>query len=113
MKKIKKILPIVIDDIFSSSDFNNSNRLDYLIFNIFSLYHRHINKGCNCDIPLQLIILTHDNLAKLSLEKGFKASMMARKLTSDMISKRIFAPNDILVKENVFSKDNVINLYLQ
>lgn len=113
MKKTKKILPIVIDDIFSSSDFNNSNRLDYLIFNIFSLYHRHINKGCNCDIPLQLIILTHDNLAKLSLEKGFKASMMARKRTSDMISKRIFAPNDILVKENVFSKDNVINLYLQ
>lgn len=113
MKKTKKILPIVIDDIFSSSDFNNSNRIDYLIFKIFSLYDSHINKGSNSDIPLQLIILTHDNQIKLSLEKGFKAAMLSGTPRSDLINKRIFAPNDILANEEKFSKENVINLYLQ
>lgn len=113
MKKTRTILPIVIDDIFSSSDFNNGNRLDYLILNIFRLYHHHINEVSKCDIPLQLIILTHDNQIKLSLEKGFKAAMLSGTPRSDLINKRIFAPNDILANEEKFKKENVINLYLQ
>ena len=112
MKKSKTILPIVIDDIFSSSDFDNNNRLDIFIYEICKLYNRQIKEKCKCNIPLQLIILTHDNQAKYALEKGLNTAKIHKKLTSDVISKRIFSPIDIKGHESEFRKADFINLYI-
>ena len=112
MKKSKTILPIVIDDIFSSSDFDNNNRLDIFIYEICELYNRQIKEKCKCNIPLQLIILTHDNQAKYALEKGLNTAKIHKMLTSDVISKRIFSPIDIKGHEREFRKADFINLYI-
>ena len=112
MKKSKTILPIVIDDIFSSSDFDNNNRLDIFIYKICELYNRQIKEKCKCNIPLQLIILTHDNQAKYALEKGLNTAKIHKTLTSDVISKRIFSPIDIKGHESEFRKSDFINLYI-
>ena len=112
MKKSKTILPIVIDDIFSSSDFDNNNRLDIFIYEICKLYNRQIKEKCKCNIPLQLIILTHDNQAKYALEKGLNTAKIHKTLTSDVISKRIFSPIDIKGHESEFRKSDFINLYI-
>lgn len=112
MKKTKTVMPIVIDDIFSSSDFDNNNRLDKFIYNICELYNRQINEICKCNIPLQLIILTHDNQAKYALEKGLNAAKNHKLVTSDVITKRIFSPIDIKGHESKFRKGDFINLYI-
>lgn len=112
MNKTRTVLPIVIDDIFSASDFDNNNRLDHLIYDICSLYKRQINDKCNCHIPLQLIILTHDNQAKYSLDKGINSAKMSGLLTSEIINARIFSTKDVLKHKHKFLKDGFINLYL-
>ena len=38
MLREKKALPIVIDDIFNASDFENSIKLEYFAYNIKKLY---------------------------------------------------------------------------
>ena len=53
--------------------------------------------------------MTHDNQAKYALEKGLNTAKIHKKLTSDVISKRIFSPIDIKGHESEFRKADFIN----
>lgn len=62
--------PVVIDDVFNASDFDNSVKLESYIYNLKKIYdHICIEKGFNK--PLQLIILTHDDMVHNSVKNGF------------------------------------------
>lgn len=63
MKNIR--VPIVIDDVFSASDFENNLRLEYFVYNIYEAYdHLNFNE------PLQLILFTHDEMVQTAFRKG-------------------------------------------
>lgn len=58
-------VPIVIDDVFSASDFENNQRLETFVYNIYQAYN-----SLGFDEPLQLILLTHDEMVQTAFRKG-------------------------------------------
>jgi hypothetical protein len=60
-------LPIVMDDIFYASDFENRARVESFLHEIFEIF-----KSFTPDIPLQLILFTHDQLI---FESAIKATL--------------------------------------
>lgn len=64
--KLKKVrVPVVIDDVFNASDFENNIRLEYFVRNIYTAYDK-----LGLEEPLQLIMLTHDNMVLEAFRKG-------------------------------------------
>lgn len=64
--KLKDIrVPIVIDDVFNASDFENNLRLEYFVYNIYKAYDT-----MQFEEPLQLIVLTHDEMVLNAFRKG-------------------------------------------
>lgn len=67
--------PLIIDDVFDASDFDNRIRLKEFIMNLFqnhdSLMHKF--KTGNEDYGLQLIFFTQDDLIADQVEKGLRA----------------------------------------
>ena len=62
--------PVVIDDVFNASDFDNSIKLEYYIYFVKKIYN-HICIENGFAQPLQLIILTHDDMVFNSVKNGF------------------------------------------
>lgn len=62
------LIPIVIDDVFSASDFENGLKIEQFVYNIYKIY----NQKLNFSVPLQLILLTHDEMILNSFRRGIK-----------------------------------------
>lgn len=71
MKKNKTIVPFVIDDVFNANDFNNGLKLEQFVYTIYKWYDQKLMKADGCNIPLQLVMLTHDDLMLSAFKKGF------------------------------------------
>lgn len=69
MKKKRVSLPIVIDDIFDASDFENSIKLEEFVYLVFKNYRKYVMDD-GVDVPLQVILLTHDEMMKTAFERG-------------------------------------------
>lgn len=74
MKKNCCVLPVAIDDVFNANDFDNSRHLQHFVHTIYELYH---DKVC-ADKPLQLIMLTHDEIILNAFRKGFNVNKISR-----------------------------------
>lgn len=70
MKKNKRILPVAIDDVFNANDFENSIHLQQFVHSIYEVYH---DKVCQ-SIPLQVIMLTHDEIILSAFKKGYNVT---------------------------------------
>lgn len=68
MKSNHCVAPIIIDDVFNASDFENSASLSTFVYHIIDIYQDVIGG----DIPLQLIILTHDEMIVNAFSEGVK-----------------------------------------
>lgn len=66
MRNNNCIAPIVIDDVFNASDFENSINLNAFVCNIFEIYHEVVGYT----YPLQLIMLTHDEMVTSAFMAG-------------------------------------------
>lgn len=66
MRTRKIVVPIVIDDVFNATDFDNSIKLERFVYHIYKTYQRKV--GSN--IPLQLIVLSHDEMVMTAFRKG-------------------------------------------
>lgn len=66
MRNNNCIAPIVIDDVFNASDFENSINLNAFVCNIFEIYHEVVGYK----YPLQLIMLTHDEMVTSAFMAG-------------------------------------------
>ena len=62
------ILPIVLDDVFNTGDFENSNQLQQFVSRIYNTYHNLVDKEFK--FPLQLIMFTHDEQILNAFRKG-------------------------------------------
>lgn len=68
MKENLCVAPIVIDDVFNASDFENSINLSVFVSSIFDVYQEVIG----FEYPLQLIMLTHDEMVTSAFKNGAK-----------------------------------------
>lgn len=79
---VKKIYgenwPIVIDDVFDSSDFNNRSRMDRFIERIVELHNGCIDKN---RFPLQLILFTQDDLIGEAVYRGLNHSGLKARIS--------------------------------
>ncbi len=125
MKKKKTVTPIVIDDIFDASDFENSLKLEEFFYWLVSCYNDTARKN-KIYIPLQLVLLTHDELMKSSLERAIQKirnmesieNKEKKKLTGQVIYGRLFKYQfaDVIkekeMNKNVLSdQTDILNLY--
>lgn len=67
--------PIVIDDVFNASDFENSINLESYIYFVKRMYGK-ICLNNNFVYPLQMIMLTHDDMVYNSVWNGYGMAMM-------------------------------------
>jgi hypothetical protein len=74
MKKNNCVLPVAIDDVFNANDFDNSGRLQQFVHRIYQLFY---DKVCKT-IPLQVILLTHDEMILSAFRKGFNVREISR-----------------------------------
>lgn len=87
-------VPIVIDDVFCASDFENNIRLESFVYNIYKAYN-----DLKFEEPLQLILLTHDEMIQTAFRKGAEMAhgnficgrlfsyKFARKMSEDIADK--------------------------
>lgn len=68
MKERRVSAPIVIDDIFSASDFENTLKLEQFVYTIFKTYDEVLKDK----LSLQLILLTHDDMVQGAFRRGIK-----------------------------------------
>lgn len=66
MKDRRIYLPVVIDDIFSASDFDNGNKLELFVYSLYRLYADQ-PEFCK---PLQLVLFTHDEVVFNAFRRG-------------------------------------------
>lgn len=79
MKSNQCVAPIVIDDVFNASDFENSLSLRTFVFSIIEIYQEVIGG----EVPLQLIILTHDEMIANAFSEGVKMKSPRMKQRED------------------------------
>lgn len=100
-------VPIVIDDVFSASDFENNQRLETFVYNIYQAYN-----SLGFDEPLQLIMLTHDEMVQTAFRKGAEyagQSYIYGRLFPHQIAKQM---NQELYGHQALQKDDFYNLYM-
>ncbi len=100
-------VPIVIDDVFSASDFENNQRLETFVYNIYQAYN-----SLGFDEPLQLILLTHDEMVQTAFRKGAEyagQNYICGRLFPHQIAKQM---NQELYGQQHLQEDEYYNLYM-
>lgn len=64
-------LPIVIDDVFNASDFENSLKLEHFAYSLKLSYNEHVLLN-GFLIPLQFIMMSHDDLVVNAFLRGYQ-----------------------------------------
>ena len=103
--------PVVIDDVFNASDFDNSVKLESYIYLVKKIFvHACIEKGF--EKPLQLIILTHDDMVYNSVKNGFSSYHADdnRKIMSESyfpaIYARLYKLEELSIIEDIKGQEN-------
>ena len=119
MRNNKTIVPFVIDDVFNANDFKNGLKLERFVQKIYSWYEKLITED-GCNIPFQLIMLTHDDMMQTAFKKGYMKKQMVANIDKsfihtdfdyNMVCARLFPYKDINeVRKDIQVKYN--NLYL-
>lgn len=84
--KTKINLPLVFDDVFYASDFENRHAVELFIRKLFTIFKKHSQ-----DLPLQLIMFTHDRLV---FESIMNASYDDDLKEAGLSFARLFPPNE-------------------
>lgn len=120
MRRRKIIVPIVIDDVFNANDFDNSIKLERFVYSIFKTYEETVESG----IPLQLIVLTHDEMVQTAFRKGAKImherGVLTGKISADQMECRDFICGRLFhytqaeeIKKAGFDYEDFDNLYIE
>ena len=70
MKKYNMIAPIIIDDVFTASDFDNTINIDLFFSQMFKSFEKVVEKSVD---NLQIIMFTHDEVVLNGLKEVFSA----------------------------------------
>lgn len=120
MRTSKIVVPIVIDDVFNATDFDNSIKLERFVYHIYKTYEEKVGSG----IPLQLIVLSHDEMVMTAFRKGAKLINEQEISLGTKVSRRI-AGNDFIcgrlfhytkaseIRKHFRPTEDFDNLYMQ
>lgn len=117
MRKKKISAPIVIDDIFDASDFENSLKLERFVYLVFKTYRKYVKEDC-VDVPLQLILLTHDEMMKAAFERGLCMLQMEDEGSSEeyicgrLIPYRYAKSDSVICMTQTTGDKDFYNLYI-
>lgn len=92
MRTKKVVVPIVIDDVFNATDFDNSIKLERFVYQIYRTYEEIVNS----DIPLQLIVLSHDEMVMMAFRRGAKLMQDHKMTITDVRRNTQVACNDFV-----------------
>ena len=118
MRTNKTIVPFVIDDVFNANDFMNGLKLERFVQKIYNWYKKLITKD-GCNIPFQLIMLTHDDMMQTAFKKGFIKKQLVDHFENsskdidfdyNMVCARLFPYKDIKAVRNSIQV-GYMNLY--
>lgn len=96
MKENNCLAPIVIDDVFNASDFENSVSLSTFVSKIYEVYQEVIDSSK----PLQLVILTHDEMVVNAFQRGVK--MKTAKVIESIENRKIMDPENYFIQGRLF-----------
>ena len=68
MKKYDMIAPIIIDDVFTACDFDNTINIDLFFSQLFKSFEKVVGKSID---NLQIILFTHDEVVLNGLKEVF------------------------------------------
>lgn len=107
-KKYKVNLPLVIDDLFYGSDYVSKNTFAKFIQDLILLFYKHTP-----DMPLQILLFTHDNFIYKSALEGIGYLNISKKgfELGKTKKSRMFHPSDKQKEESIsgFKYWNLIN----
>ena len=117
MKERNIMAPIVIDDVLDASDFENTIKLEQFVYTLYKTYDEIVGIPLNFNKPLQLILLTHDDMVQTAFRRGVSLRML------ECEKKPLYYNDNVFICGRLFDKDecaeNVkdnparfINLYL-
>ena len=86
MKLNNSLLPIVIDDMFNASDFENTQAIEYFVNKIYETYQTVVGFKQS----LQLIMLTHDEMVLEAFRNG--TSKHSSVMLTNIIEKKMDDP---------------------
>lgn len=123
MKEHKCLIPVVIDDIFNSSDFNNGYTIEFFVRNVYWTFDKLLGELFK-NRQLQIILFTHDELVLHSFKKGYLLyQYMVMEQYKELrpyniICGRLFDYKDVLERRQFVRKvynnfDPYINLYAE
>lgn len=117
MKEKKIVVPIVIDDVLDASDFENTMKLEQFVYTVYRTYDEMLKY----DKPLQIILLTHDEM----VQNAFRQGVSLRSIDCEMdMEKPSYYGGDIFVCGRLFdmnecaeylkdeSTSGFVNLYI-
>ena len=112
MKTHKCYAPIVIDDVFNAGDFENSVNLYTFVHKIYDVYQKIVDTDRRK--PLQLIILTHDEMILNAFQTGSNIYYYTDGHINNYISGRLFPwrAAEEISKSVTASNSHFLNLYL-
>lgn len=129
MREHKCLLPIIIDDVFNSSDFKNAQMISSFIRKTYIAYQKTVEKLCNPKTPeeqkklykekqLQIILFTQDELMVHSFKQGydhFNWIYRKKELPYNIICGRLFNYEEISKDKSFIRTTNhntsLYNLY--
>lgn len=112
MKTHKTSCPIVIDDIFNASDFENSVRLEYYAHFVKRMYRDNVlSEGFQTD--LQLILLTHDDIVFNSFKQSYEAPLLDDFSKNELCKDKFGLISGRLIPVEKLKANNVNNVYFK
>lgn len=101
MRLNKIIHPIVFDDVFYSSDFENRNRIEEFIARTYEAYEKFVREGNKNCPDLQLIFLSHDDIIVDAIRGGIHTLDGTRVKMPNVIYGRLFDYREMNRQEDI------------
>lgn len=115
MRLNKIIHPIIFDDVFYSSDFENRNRIEDFIIKTYEAYEKFVREGNENCPDLQLIFLSHDDIILDAIRGGMHFVKNPDGSSTNVLYGRLFDYREMNRAEDIVKRgnNNFNNLYVK
>lgn len=115
MRLNKIIHPIIFDDVFYSSDFENRNRVEDFIIKTYEAYEKFVREGNENCPDLQLIFLSHDDIILDAIRGGMHFVKNPNGSSTNVLYGRLFDYREMNRAEDIVTRgnNNFNNLYVK
>lgn len=102
MKERNIMAPVVIDDVLDASDFENTIKLEQFVYTLYKTYDEVVGIPLKFNKPLQLILLTHDDMVQTAFRRGISLRIL------ECEKKPLYYNDDVFICGRLFNKDECV-----